>query len=78
MVWKQDLIITISKTPTYIKHHQRSSTKAMPLSENAQVLETSNGLVETLRGAAGPHPGFRPGTSNTYLHDDTSGLTSTN
>ncbi|KAH8726830.1 catalase-like domain-containing protein [Phaeosphaeriaceae sp. PMI808] len=32
----------------------------MPLSADAQVLETSNGLVAALRGAAGPQPGFRP------------------
>jgi catalase len=35
----------------------------MPLSSDAQVVETSNGLVATLHGVAGPHPGFRPGAS---------------
>jgi catalase len=35
----------------------------MPLSTDTQVVETSKGLVATLRNAAGPHPGFRPGPS---------------
>jgi catalase len=35
----------------------------MPLSTDAQVVETSKGLVATLRNAAGPNPGFRPGSS---------------
>lgn len=35
----------------------------MPLSEDANVIETSNGLVDALRGAAGGAPkSFRPGT----------------
>lgn len=35
----------------------------MPLSTDAQVLETSNGLVSTLRGmAGGAAQSFRPGT----------------
>ena len=34
----------------------------MPLSTNAEVVETSNGLVSTLRGMAGGAPhSFRPG-----------------
>lgn len=35
----------------------------MPLSTDAQILETSNGLVNVLRGAAGDAPhSFRPGS----------------
>lgn len=43
----------------------------MPLSTNAQVLETSEGLVGAFRGAAGDAPhSFRPGTQPllTCLH----------
>lgn len=32
----------------------------MPLPTNEKVLETSNGLLSTLKGIFGPHPGFRP------------------
>ncbi|KAF2025640.1 heme-dependent catalase [Setomelanomma holmii] len=39
----------------------------MPLSTDSQVLETSNGLVTTMRGAAGPHPGFRPAHAKGHL-----------
>ncbi|KAH7078814.1 catalase domain-containing protein [Paraphoma chrysanthemicola] len=40
----------------------------MPLSADAQVLETSNGLVNTLHVAAGgPHPGFRPAHAKGHL-----------
>ena len=33
----------------------------MPLPADEQVLATSKGLVDTLHGIFGPHPGFRPG-----------------
>jgi catalase len=43
----------------------------MPLSTDAQVLETSNGLVSTLRSVAGPDPGFRPAHAKGHLHTGT-------
>ncbi|PSN63212.1 catalase domain-containing protein [Corynespora cassiicola Philippines] len=39
----------------------------MPLSTDKQVLETSQGLVDVLRTAAGPHPGFRPAHARGHL-----------
>jgi hypothetical protein len=48
-----------------LKKKIATTIRTMPLSSDAQVVETSNGLVATLRGVAGPHPGFRPGASNT-------------
>lgn len=39
----------------------------MPFSKDVQVLETSNGLVDTLRAAAGqPTEEFRPGQYCAY------------
>ena len=41
----------------------------MPLTDDAQILETSRGLVERLQVAAGGpgvHAGFRPGTKFSY------------